>query len=958
MRNRKSLWIGTTLVVMLLAISFGPALVLKLQLKQQLKQLGAEQVGLASAYLNPWTGYLEIMGLSAKSAGQPELKVGRFEAEVSYGALWDKRLQLTRLNLSDAAFHLRQKGSEIQLGPLTLPKAAEEESDSSEGTDWRWGLNGFQFDRLQASYQNPQFSQRLQIDQATLKLLYQWTPDKHTELTVNGELNGSPIRIDTKGTPLAQRPQLEFDIKLDRLDLAPLSAPWVPGLEGLLSTELTINVEQRDSGFALQQSGSLRLDGFTYQADGLKTATPQIRWQGSAAQQLAQGNLSGIQSNNDLQLKQLELELADAGLALKESDISVKAKIDLKGTQKIHFDGNLNTGTAEINLPELQLSNQSRSWQGKVDVALGEEGLQKLTTDGQLQLNQLRLSQPELQVNEQQIALTGQLETNLKQLLFKGLLETAPAQVNLQQLQLSNQSRRWQGDLALDLETQQLNALSGDLALGPLKVQHQDGTDLIQLDNFSLTGLNAPAPNQLASDKLQLTKLQLGNNEPLLTLDQLTITQLSGSKQGASIAQIQPGALVARVDLGADKTPYRWQEWLAKLQPNAGSEQSHEQKQTEKETQQQPPFPFTLAELTLQQPATILLSEYSPKLKAQTKPVQLTLSELSLAKLNTLSDQSSPFKLKAKANRFGEIELDGSYALFADKTNAQWQSRIKGMALPPFSRFMNQATGYEFESGKLGLTSQGKINEGLVNSTNKLSINNLSVEPAGPNSTQEFDGQLGMPLGVAVALLTDDKDNVELDLPVKGSLDDPEFGIQSVINIVMTKVAKEAAMGYLSASLQPYGALLSLGRMALDAAEGSAIKLEPVYFEPGSSQLTPVGQDYLAKIGGILQERKGLRLKLCGISVASDLEWVIQQRPKPASKPPASASAASASAPTAAPAPTPLEIAQLQDLAEERGISVKSYLIDQLKANDDQLFSCLAKIDTTLQLKPQVRMGL
>ncbi|RDE18210.1 DUF748 domain-containing protein [Motiliproteus coralliicola] len=954
MKNRKPLWIGSIMVALLLCISFVPALVLKLQLKQQLKQLGAEQVGLASAYLNPWTGYLEIMGLSAKSAGQPELKVGRFEAQISYAALWEQRLQLTRLSLADAAFHLRQQGSETRLGPLTLPKAAEEESDSSESTDWRWGLNGFQFDRLQASYQNPQFSQRLQIDQAILKLLYQWTPDKRTELTVKGKLNGSPISIDTRGTPLAQRPQLEFDVRLNRLDLAPLSAPWVPGLEGLVSTDLSITVEQLQDGFKLQQKGSLQLDSFAYQAEGLKTRSPQISWKGSAAQQLEKGNLRGVQSDNELQLQQLDLELADAGLTLKEQAISMNAKIDLDGTQKLLFDGSLNTEAAEINLPDLQLQNQSRGWRGQVDVALNDQGLQQLTTDGSLELQQLQLTQPQLQVHEQQITLTGKLETDLKQLLFNGLLETAPAQINHQQLQISNQSRRWQGDLALDLDNQQLSKLSGDLALGPIALQHQDGSKLVRLEQFSLQGLKTPAPNALASDRLQLKQLQLGDNQPLLTLDQLTITELAGSEQSAKLGQIEPGALVTRVDLNAERQPYRWLEWMAKLQPEADTKAAPA-KDEKAPAQQQPPFPFELAQLTLQHPATILVSEYSPRLKAQSKPVQLTVSELSLAKLNTRSDQSSPFRLKAKANRFGEIELDGNYSLFAEKPNAQWQSNIKGMSLPPFSRFMNQATGYEFESGKLGLTSQGKINQGLLDSTTHLSINNLSVEPASQNATQEFDGQLGMPLGVAVALLTDDEDNVELDLPVKGSLDDPQFGIQSVINIVMAKVAKEAAMGYLSASLQPYGALLSLGRMALDAVEGSAINLDPVYFEPGSNQLTAVGEDYLTKIGGMLKERKGLRLKLCGLSVAADLDWLMQQRPKATTTLTASASAASTSAPLT---PTPEELAQLQDLAEERGVTVKSYLIEDLQANDEQLFSCLAKVDPSLQLKPQVRMGL
>ena len=966
MKNRKSLLIGTAITLTLvLLISFAPALTVKYQLRKQLLQLGAEQVDIASVYLNPWSGYFELKGLSASAQDKPSLKLGLLQTELGYRELWSKRLLITQLKLDDTELHLRQHQQQWQLGPITLPAPAEESEPESEPTEWRWGLNGFEINRLNSSYSDDQMSHHFVIDSAVLKLLHQWTPQEHSELNFHGQLNNSPIRIDTRGTPLAALPKLVFDIQLEELALAPLSAPWVPGLQGSLTTHLKVELEQLENGIKLRQSGNLALADFGYQSPELTTSAASISWQGSASQQLDDGTLTSVDTDNTLIIDGLVLNQSEAGLVAAEQQLKLEGAVRLEGTEKIAFNGKFGSAKSTLTLPELDLSTEARSWNGQIDVELGSEGLSQLRTDGELKLEQLALQQPGLQLNEQQIALSGQLQTDLKALIFDGQLATQPARIAYQQLRIANQSRRWQGGLTLDLATAALNRLSGDIKLGPLQLKHRDGQPLVDFKALQLKQLATPEPNQIQIGQIQLDQLKLGDQQPLLTLDKLAINEILASETATQIASIHPGELNTRVDLDQDKQPYRWLEWVALLSgtPKPTSETKAEQqtaKQAADKADDSATYPFKLRQFALQQPAQIQVSEYSKKTKKQGKPVKLTINQFNLEQVDTTSTDTSPFKLQAQANRFGKIELAGNYALFADNPDAQWQSKISGMSLPPFSRLMRRETGYQIQSGKLALNSNGTIKQGLVDSSNHLVINNFVVEPASKGATDEFDGQLGMPLGTAVSLLTDSKDNVELDLPVKGALSDPEFGVQSVINIVMAKVAREAAMGYLAVTLQPYGALLSLGRMAANAVEGSAINLDPIQFEPGSSTLTPASQDYLAKIGGMLKERKGLRLKLCGQSVAADAQWLLAQRQPTTSQPGASASQAAAST-TDKPAPPELneqELEQLLQLAEERGFIVKNHLIGQHKADDGQLFSCLAKVSPTLDTPPQVKLGL
>ena len=899
MINAKSLLIRSTVVIsLILAISVAPALLLKYQLKQQLIQLGAEQVEIQSVYLNPWSGYAEIKGLSATATGQPPLKVGLLQTELRYRSLWNQRIEITQLQLGQIELHLQQQGQRWQLGPLLLPApvaTAETSTDDRQPSEWRAGLQGFELQNITTSFSNSQMQHQFVIDQAQLQRLHQWTPEQQTQFNLQGRLNGSAFAISTQGTPLSNHPSIELEIKLQALPLAALTKPWLDGLQGALSTDLTLQLAQLDNGLKLTQNGSLRLDDFALVEDGIKLSSSQIGWEG---------------------------------------------RIEARhvGQQQPH-----------------------------------------LISDGVLQLQRIDFKHPEIALHEQRLELNGRLEADSQQLDFSGGLRIQPLQITRQQLRIETHSGQWQGALGFNLGSAAITSFSGDANLKELLVTDQNGDALIALKQFDIKQMQLPQPTQLDAASVVLQQLVLGHEQPLLSLEQLQITDISGSNQRTRIGKIHPGAINARLDLDQNFSPYRWLAWLEQFGGSvAANETSPEEPAVEQEPAPEPeqlasnepaPYRFKLDEFALQKPALIQISEPSAASPKQGRPYQATLDTLRLTQIDTTSDRASPFALKARAHRFGTIELDGDYALFAATPSGQWQGKIAGMELTPFSPLMNSQTGYQIDSGKLKLKTQGKIKTGLVDSSNQVEINNFIVSQAKKGATDEFDAKLGMPLKMALSLLTDSDDNVALELPISGKLSDPQFGIQSVLNTLIAKVTREAAVGYLTLTLQPYGALIGLTRLAVDAIEGSAINLEPVYFEPGSAELTPQGIDYLSKIATLLSERNSLRLKLCGQSVSADSAWLLTQRPQTA-MPQASASAALAAPPLQ---PQPLQSQPLQSqplqlsdteqallvqLAEERGFAVKEQLLTAHKINDDQLFNCRATVDALSESRPRVKIGL
>ncbi len=113
---------------------------------------------------------------------------------------------------------------------------------------------------------------------------------------------------------------------------------------------------------------------------------------------------------------------------------------------------------------------------------------------------------------------------------------------------------------------------------------------------------------------------------------------------------------------------------------------------------------------------------------------------------------------------------------------------------------------------------------------------------------------LDLPLGLAVALLKDADGKIDIDLPVRGNVDDPEFSyggvIWSALGNLLTKII-----------LSPFTALGSL--LGIEADE-----LEYFDFLDGRSDLTPPEMEKAGKLAEALALRPELQLTIAGVSDA------------------------------------------------------------------------------------------
>ncbi|HYD33149.1 MAG TPA: hypothetical protein VEA39_01155, partial [Methylophilaceae bacterium] len=108
----------------------------------------------------------------------------------------------------------------------------------------------------------------------------------------------------------------------------------------------------------------------------------------------------------------------------------------------------------------------------------------------------------------------------------------------------------------------------------------------------------------------------------------------------------------------------------------------------------------------------------------------------------------------------------------------------------------------------------------------------------------ESPDAVNLPLDLAIALLEDSDGIIDLDLPISGSLDDPQFSYGKIVwKAILNVIGK-----VVTSPFRALGKLLGT----------SADKLESVSFEPGKARLAPEEQEQLKALGEALGNRAAL----------------------------------------------------------------------------------------------------
>jgi hypothetical protein len=705
---------------------------------------------------------------------------------------------------------------------------------------------------------------------------------------------------------------------------------------------------------------------FELQDGRIEYDTPEL----AATYYIERYTLSGLETwDKD---KPVEMELAGR---INESPVRIKAEVKPLAAVK-SWTGNIKLENGSLELFAKLEGLQDYKPSGAIgldldlDVQMQEDSSIVLGAEGSLTMNKLQVQYEKYGLQQEEITWQGSIagsQTVQEGLTVKvdGKLTGADLTIDAGTavLQLMLEAINWQGKAEATLKDSLFLLMEADLDAGFFRVNDtKTGTGLLSLEKLELgeikiSGLDDIQISQIDLQNIRLVEKKNGaekeKKEKAPPLLQTALIGISNTRlQDSGDISVES---ITLQDLAADIRRDREGSWQVFLPaPDLPDNSQNLAKPDTGETvEEKEPLAFRIGSLQAGGKNFIHFADESLH-----RPFKTTfqISEFGLNEMNTADAASvSNFNVKGQVSDYGDLAFGGTVK-FSDKPiTLDLKGTIGALDMPPFSSYTGKTIGYNVISGQLDADITMKIDKGIMDGIFDLSMRNLEVAQVDPDKMPEVDKQMDVPLGSALSMLRNKKDEINLELKLQGDITKPEFGIQDAINQALAKAMQFATLSYLKYTLQPFGTYIAIAEVVGKAGkEMSKVGLDPVLFPAGEIVLDETANQYLGKIKELLNNRPKLRIELCGRAVEKDRAALLEQRLAAQKK----AEEKAGIEQKASVIEITVSDEVLLDFARERAKLVKESLVKQHSINHERIYLCLPEIDETPDKKPYVELLL
>jgi hypothetical protein len=258
----------------------------------------------------------------------------------------------------------------------------------------------------------------------------------------------------------------------------------------------------------------------------------------------------------------------------------------------------------------------------------------------------------------------------------------------------------------------------------------------------------------------------------------------------------------------------------------------------------QPPFPadIRLGRIILQGGSV----NYTDNFIKPNYSANLTHIAGAVGAFSTTSTSPAEVKLRGEINSSAPVEITGSINPLAPEAFVDIKGKADGVELTNLSPYSTKYTGYPITKGTLNVDVHYLLQNRQLTATNHLFLTQLTFgeKVNSPNA-------INLPIALAVDLLKNPQGEINLTIPVSGSLNDPQFNLGALILKVVTNLVMKVVTS-------PFSVLASI------AGGGAHEQLNQVDFPPGQATLTPDSIKRLSTLAKGMQDRPALRLSITG----------------------------------------------------------------------------------------------
>ena len=229
-----------------------------------------------------------------------------------------------------------------------------------------------------------------------------------------------------------------------------------------------------------------------------------------------------------------------------------------------------------------------------------------------------------------------------------------------------------------------------------------------------------------------------------------------------------------------------------------------------------------------------------------------------LTGFSTAADAIAKLDLTGKVDKSAPLSINGEFNLFRQDSHLDILAKVNDFELTGLSSYSGKYVGYGIAKGKLSAELNYKIEDRKLTATNQIFLDQLTF-----GDKVDSPDAVNLPVQLAVSLLKNSRGEIDLRLPVTGTLDDPEFSIFGlVLKMFFNLIGK--------AITSPFALLGS-------ALGGGGEELSQLTLAPGSAQPGEAQQGKLKTLAQALVDRPALKLDVIGrADPATDLDGLRQ----------------------------------------------------------------------------------
>ena len=214
----------------------------------------------------------------------------------------------------------------------------------------------------------------------------------------------------------------------------------------------------------------------------------------------------------------------------------------------------------------------------------------------------------------------------------------------------------------------------------------------------------------------------------------------------------------------------------------------------------------------------------------------------------TLDGGAAPMaelKLRGRVAGSASLEVQGTVQPLTRPVALDVRGQVRDLELPQLSPYSSKYAGYGIERGKLSAEVNYRIGaDGQLQASHQIILNQLRFGDRSDSADAP-----NLPVKLAVALLADRHGVIDLNLPVSGSINDPDFRVGAIVwKMVLNLIGK--------AILSPFS--------LISGVFSGEDQLQQMAFAPGRAEVDAATRQKLETVAQLLIDKPALHLTIVG----------------------------------------------------------------------------------------------